>query len=91
MFIQTVLKEIKEACTQTFLHSMFLFMFIGVVIAPLIMFIVSTRNFSTEGQLLLKWSLLGIILLLMFSISSGFLLFRYQAPAGKGLSITSAR
>ena len=87
MSVQNVLRRFKATSAGQFPRSVFLMMFIGVVVGPLVLFALGGRNPNTLGQHGLVWSLLGITLLLLISVGGGFWLFRRESHVGKDLSI----
>ncbi len=60
-------------------------MFIGVVVGPLVLFLIGGRSLNTLGQPGLVWSFLAITLLLLLGIGVGFSMVRREA---RGISIS---
>jgi hypothetical protein len=87
MFIQDNLRELKAPTGDWVRDSKFLFMFMGVVVAPFLAFAIDGRNPNDLGQFSLARSLMAVALLLLISVSSGALLYRRRPRAAAGLSI----
>lgn len=87
MYIKDNLMEIKTTITNHFPDPKFLVMFIGVVIAPFVLFVVGGRLPHTFGQTGFAWSLMVIALLLFVSISGGVWLFRRAPNPAHNISI----
>ena len=88
MSIQNVLQELTPTSAGRFRHTAFLITFIGVVVGPLVMFVIGERNPATQGPPSLAWPFLVIALLLSISVGGGFLKFRWESRAAKDLSIS---
>jgi hypothetical protein len=81
MFSQDNLQDLKAAFND-WLHSLkFLIMFIGVVVGPLMLFVIGGRSLNTLGEPGLAWSSLAITLLLLISIGVGISMFGRVARA----------
>jgi hypothetical protein len=91
MSIQDVLQRLKPTSAGRFRHTAFLIMFIGVVVGPLVLFVIGGRNPAALGQHGLAWPFLAIALLLFISVGGGFLRFRRESRATKDLSINRER
>ena len=75
MFSQDNLQGLKAA-SDDWLHSLkFLIMFIGVVVGPLMLFIIGGRSLNTLGEPGLVWPSVAITLLLLISIVIGIRMF----------------
>ena len=79
MSLQDSIWEIKVVSKRLFQHKAFLIMFVGVVIGPLVLFVISGRSPHASAQPALIWFLSAIALLLVLSIGIGFSLFRRKA------------
>ena len=84
--INNNLRRFKATFTGPSSHLAFLMMFIGVVVGPLMLFVIGGHGLSPSGQSIL-FPITLIALLLIISIGGGFLLFRQSAYIGKYLSI----
>jgi len=88
MSIPKVIQKVEEIFTYPSSRSKFLMMFSGVVIMPLMMFVVIGSNPNIIGWpgriVLLSFA---ITLLLFAGISYGFLKYNHSSDVGKGLSI----
>ena len=75
MFSQDNLQGLKAA-SGNWPHSLkFLIMFIGVVVGPLMLFVIGGRSLNTLGEPGLVWSSVAITLLLLISIVIGIRMF----------------
>jgi hypothetical protein len=75
MFSQDNLQGLKAA-SGDWLHSLkFFIMFIGVVVGPLMLFVIGGRSLNTLGEPGLAWSSLAITLLLLISMGVGIRMF----------------
>lgn len=88
MSIQDVLQELNPTSVGRFRHTAFLIMFIGVVVGPLVVFVIDGRNSATLVQPSLAWPFLAIALLLFISVGGGVLKFRQDPHSAKDLSIS---
>ena len=88
MSIQNVLRRLTATSAGQFPRSASLVMFIGVVVGPLVLFVVGGRNPNTLGQYSLAWSFLASALLLLVSVGGGCWMFRRESDTGKALSIS---
>ena len=88
MSIQDVLQELNPTSVGRFRHTAFLMMFIGVVVGPLVVFVIGGRNLNTLVQPSLAWPFLAIALLLFISVGGSFLKFRLESRATEDLSIS---
>ena len=88
MSIQDVLQELNPTSVGRFRHTIFLMMFIGVVVGPLVLFAIVGRNPSLLVQPSWAWPFLAIALLLFISVGGGFLKFRLESHATANLSIS---
>jgi hypothetical protein len=79
MSIQDVLREIKATSAGPFPRTTFLIIFVGVVVAPHIMFAIGGRPTNSLGQPDLVWSFLAIALLILTGIGLGFWMFSQDA------------
>jgi hypothetical protein len=75
MFSQDNLQDLKSASGDWLPSLKFLIMFIGVVIGPLMLFVIGGRSLNTQGEPGLVWSSLAITLLLLISIGVGIRMF----------------
>jgi hypothetical protein len=75
MFSQNDPLELKATSGDWFPISKFLIMFIGVVVGPLVLFVIGGRSLNTLGEPGLVWSSLAITLLLLISIGVGIRMF----------------
>jgi hypothetical protein len=75
MFSQVNLQDLKAASGDWFPSLKFLIMFIGVVVGPLMLFVIDERSLNTLGKPSLVWSSLAITLLLLISIGVGIRMF----------------
>ncbi len=89
MFTKDDLWRFKSISIDQFPQSKFLIMFLGVIITPLALIVAGTRNSNIHSQLGMPWYFLAIILFLLAGMSMGFIMFRSQPNATKGLSISS--
>lgn len=81
MFAQKNSWKFKAVLADLFRHGKFLAIFLLVVIAPLVVFVVSGRGPNTLGQPGLKWSFLMIGLLLLIGLGFGLSRFRRKASS----------
>ena len=79
MFTQDDLRELKAISGDWFPLAKFLIMFIGVVVGPLLLFVIGGRSLNILGEPGLVWSFLAITLLLLISMGVGFSMFRREA------------
>jgi hypothetical protein len=75
MFSQDNLQDLKAASGDWLSSLKFLIMFIGVVVGPLMLFVIGGRSLNTQGEPGLVWSSLAITLLLLISIGVGIRMF----------------
>ena len=87
MSMRDVLRELKLSSAAPLLGRVFVGMFVGVVVAPLVLLAIGGRSPAALGQSGLIWSFAAIALLLLVSVGGGFLMFRRQAHVGASLSI----
>ncbi len=85
MFSQNDLRELKATSGKWFHSSKFFIMLIGVVVGPLVLFVIGGRSLNTLGEPGVVWSSLAITLLLLISIGIGIRMFGRVA---KDLSIS---
>jgi hypothetical protein len=75
VFSQNDQRELKTASGKWFHSSKFLIMFIGVVVGPLMLFVIGGRSLNTLGEPGLVWPSVAITLLLLISIVIGIRMF----------------
>ncbi len=88
MFIQDTLQKLKVFSGEDFSKTKFLTMFIGVVIAPMILFAIGGRSSGTFWQSGLVGSLLLIGLLPVASVAIGLMRFRSESPAVNSIRVS---
>ncbi len=81
MFIQDTLQKLKVFSGEDFSKAKFLAMFVGVVIAPMILFAIGGRSSETLWQSGLVWTLLFIGMLPIVSVTIGLMRYRSESPA----------
>lgn len=86
MFSQNDLRELKATSGKWFHSSKFFIMLIGVVVGPLVLFVIGGRSLNTLGEPGVVWSSLAITLLLLISIGIGIMMF--FGRVAKDLSIS---
>jgi hypothetical protein len=79
MLVQDYLRDIKAVSSGRIFGIKFLIIFIGVVVGPLVLLVVGGRDSGTLSEIGLALSFLAIALLLLISLSVGFLMFRREA------------
>jgi hypothetical protein len=79
MLVQDYLRDIKAASGDWVSCIKFLIMFIGAVVGPLVLLVVSVRDSGTLSEIGLAWSFLAIALLLLTGLGAGFSMFRREA------------
>jgi predicted tellurium resistance membrane protein TerC len=75
MFSQNDLRELKAISGKWFHSSKFFIMLIGVVVAPLVLFVIGGRSLNTLGEPSVVLASLAITLLLLISIGLGIRMF----------------
>jgi hypothetical protein len=75
VFSQNDQRELKTASGKWFHSSKFIIMLIGVVVGPLVLFVIGGRSLNTLGEPGLVWSSVAITLLLLISIVIGIRMF----------------
>ena len=89
VFFSSLINDLKAIAAGPFPQTTFVLMFSGVVIAPLLLFVIAGQTMIPLSQLGLGWYLSAVTALLFVSISVGILLFRrHQMP---GLTISPRR
>jgi hypothetical protein len=83
MFTHDNLQELKITFIDKFRRPTFLIMFIGVVVAPLVLFVIGGRDPNIPIQPALVWYLGAISLLLLAGIGIGYLMFGRKSNAPK--------
>jgi hypothetical protein len=75
VFSQNDQRELKTAFGKWFHSSKFFIMLIGVVVGPLVLFVIGGRSLNTLGEPGLVWPSVAITLLLLISIVIGIRMF----------------
>jgi hypothetical protein len=89
VLLRSLIDDLKAIAACPFPQTAFVLMFSGVVIAPLLLFVIAGQTMIPLSQLSLGWYLLAVTTLIFVSISVGILLFRrHQMP---GLTISPKR
>jgi hypothetical protein len=89
VLLRSLIDDLKAIAACPFPQTAFVLMFSGVVIAPLLLFVIAGQTMIPLSQLSLGWYLLSVTTLIFVSISVGILLFRrHQMP---GLTISPKR
>ncbi len=87
MFIQDNLQKLKVFSEEDFSKTKFLTMFIGVVIAPMILFVIGGRSSETLWQSSLIWTLLFIGMLPTVSVAIGLMKFNNESPSNNSIRV----
>ena len=88
MFIQDTQQKLEVFSGEDFSKTKFLTMFVGVVIAPMILFAVGGRSSGTLWQSGLVWTLLLIGILPIVSVAIGLMRFRSESPAVNSIHVS---
>ena len=88
MFIRDNLWELKPAFVDEFPKSIFLVMFIAVVVMPFVLFVIGGRDPNIQSQPGLFLYTLAIPFLLLVGVGIGFSMYRNKPNAIRGLSIS---
>lgn len=87
MFVKDNLQRLKVFSEENFSNTKFLMMFVGVVIAPLVLLVVGGRTSETLWQSGLVWTLQIIGLLPTISVVIGLKMYRSKSRTNKPPSI----
>jgi hypothetical protein len=89
MSIQNILQSFKETSAGQFppFLIMLIGLFIGVVIGPMLLFVIGGETPVASGYPDLNWIFMAVSLLLLVGIGVGLLMFRREPRATNDISI----